>query len=319
VSLGGPLTDPSQYVELATYDSEMPENFDDTWSWRQKHQFYLERFCAAVLRATADRGNVLYEIFNEGEWYDQQHLRDFQQHFVDFIARRTSRLVLVNDDHLRFRIARSNPRVHVISLHRPMWKVDSDAETSFEHYSNGFFMQPMKPHFFTEPVPAFDGNPEDLPALMRLIWGTALGGAGVVVQNDASFGFDPRTTMARHALARDDLLDLEGHAARFFNRSGVRFASMAPDPKVASTGVALAKRGFEYVVYMDGGAQIELDLREARGTLRGRFYDPRDGTFRPAFDVEGGHRKVPIASPDGRDWVLHLVAPRTLERVPGRP
>ncbi len=72
---GGPLTNKAQFVELHDYDHEMPLVFDPRWTRLQKHQFYLERFCGRLLQAATDTPNVLFEIFNEGEWYDARRLR----------------------------------------------------------------------------------------------------------------------------------------------------------------------------------------------------------------------------------------------------
>ncbi len=66
--------------------------------------------------------------------------------------------------------------------------------------------------FFSEPVPSFEGGDAATEtAVLRLLWGTALAGASVVIQNDASYGFDPRSSMAAVADQRDRILDLEGH------------------------------------------------------------------------------------------------------------
>lgn len=318
---GGPLTDRSQYVELADPNNEMPATFDPAWGRPQKNQYFLERFCHRLIRATADFPNVMYEIFNEGEWYNQTNLRSFQIHFLDFFKARTNRLTLVNDDHVEGHDFHTERNADVISLHKPNWSAHTSAKEAFAHYVSQFRRSPAKPYFFTEPVPEYSGkssfltrlssllgSPTERDGLMRLMWGTAMGGAGFVVQNDASFGFDPNAAIASQLANRDIVLDLEGHAARFFNASGVDFGSMIPDANVASTGVALVKASSQYVVYSQGGHSFTVDLSASRGKFTGRFYNPRTGRFQPVFSIRGGSPSQLINKPDSTDWVLHLVS-----------
>lgn len=136
---------------------------------------------------------------------------------------------------------------------------------------------------------------------MRLMWGTLLGGAGFVVQNDASFGFDPNVAIKKDTT----MLDLEGHAARFFNTSGIALDGMSPGGGLSSTGVVLARPGSEYVVYSQDGSSFTLDLSGSSGSFIGRFYNPHTGRFQSSFTVNGGVIKT-IQKPDREDWVLHL-------------
>ncbi len=309
VANGGPLTDKAQYVELYDYAHEVPPVFDPQWTRPQKHQFYLERFCERLLQATADTPNVMFEIFNEGEWYDAQRLRALQVHFLDFFNARTSLPLIINDDHLRAVPGfRGEAKADVLSHHTPRWDDLPAARVFFDHYSREFDAAPVKPMFFSEPVPSYGGGDaatED--ALLRLLWGTALGGASVVVQNDASFGFDPRSPMAAKAEQRDRVLDLEGHVARFFNRAGVSFASLTPQGQLASTGVCLAKAGVEYVVYTPPTNGFTVNLAAARdASFHVRWYDPHTGQFYDADQVAGGNEARPFTPPFRNDAVLHL-------------
>jgi len=52
---------------------------------------------------------------------------------------------------------------------------------------------------------------------------------------------------------------------------------------------------------------VTLDLSDAPGTYRCRFYDPRTGQWREPFTIEGGATQR-IAAPDAGDWVLHATA-----------
>lgn len=304
---GGPLSTNSQYVELHDYNNEMPATYNAGWTRQQKHQFFLERFCERIIQATADQPNVIYEMFNEGEWYNQTNLRAFQVHFLNFFKARTARVTMVNDDHVSGADFRGEANCDVISWHRPNWTSATTAADGFNYYVPAFTGSPVKPFFFSEPVPEYQGAAGLHDAIMRLMWGTVLAGSGFVVQNDTSFGFDPQAAMAAEAADRDVVLDREGHCARFFNASGVQFWTMVPSGALASTGVCLADPGREYVVYAQSGSStFNLNLSAGTGTFNCRFYNPRTGVFGSTFSSPGGTTRS-FTKPDTGDWVLHVV------------
>jgi hypothetical protein len=305
---GGPLTQNAQYVELADYQREMLPTFNPTWSRREKHQYFLERFSERLIQATSDLPNVMYEIFNEGEWYDQNALRAFQVHFLRFFKARTDRITIVNDDHVGGEDFHGEKEVDVISNHFPNWDEHTAAVDSFSYYGTRFGRSPPKPYFFTEPVPEYGGNRRLHDGLMRLMWGAVLGGASIVVQNDTSFGFDRRTAIASYAARRDAVLDLEGYCARFF--STIDLSSMRPDETLCSTRVCLARPGSEYVIYSQSGHSFTVDLSGSQRDFSARFYNPREGTFVDRFAVRGGSARQLFEKPDSSDWVLHLRADR---------
>ncbi len=299
-ALGGPLTANSQYVELADYNNEMPTAYNASWTRQQKNQYFLERFCDRIIQATSDQPNVIYEMFNEGEWYNQTNLDNFQRHFLRFFRARTSRITMVNKSSFQ-----SEANCDMVSLHQPNWSSSTNATESFNTFGPKFNSSPAKPFFFSEPVPEYRGDPSLHVALTRLMWGTVLGGAGFVVQNDCSFGWDTRSAMAAQTANRDAVYDLEGHCARFFNESGIDFASMTPQGSLASTGVCLARTGWEYVVFTQS-ASFTVNLAGTSGGLACRFYNPRTGQFQPTFYRPAGGTQT-FTAPDSSDWVLHIV------------
>lgn len=306
-SNGGPLDSREQYVALHDYGREIPGTPDSTWAPRRLHQYYLERFCDRLLRATADLPNVMYEMFNEGEWYDQSKLRAFQVHFLAFFRARTARPLLVNDDHVGGSEFREEALASVISLHKPLWDELPGGRVFFEHYQSQFFLRPHKPVVFSEPVPSYLGDPMQYAGIVRLLWGTALGGAGVVVQNDTSWGFAPRAAMARLAAQRDAVLDLEGHLARFLHGGDVDFWKMQPAGRLASTGVCLANAGREYVVFVPDGERFTVDLSDGSGMMLSvRWYDPASGEVTDGGEVAGGGSAERFQPPFARNAVLHL-------------
>ena len=307
-SNGGPLRDRSRFVDLADDGREMPETFDPRWSPAEQNQYFQERLAARLIEATRGLGNVLFELFNEGEWYDREKRRRHEIHFLAFFRARSKSLLVSNADHIPGADFRREARADVLSHHRPNWSVSSRASESFEHFRREFEASPPKPLLFSEPVPEFRAaGADEVEAMTRLLWGTALAGSGFLVQNDASFGFDAKARIASRSKLRDLMLDREGACSRFFHSLGVGWTSMRPDPGAASTGVAMARRGQEYVVYSDGGASFTVDLEGFGGVaFEGRFYDPRAGDLLPALAVSGGGAAQPIVKPDARDWVLWL-------------
>jgi hypothetical protein len=76
-----------------------------------------------------------------------------------------------------------------------------------------------------------------------------------------------------------------------------------PAPELASTRICLAKPGRLYMAYSPVGDPVELDLKACSGPLRAWWFNPREGTRRPALGVVG-EQKVKLNPPAGGDWVL---------------
>lgn len=298
---GGTLTSREQYVNLASYTREMPSTFQLSWNGVERHQFFLERFSDRLIRATADYPNVMYEMFNEGEWYDQAKLRAFQQHFLDYFKARTNLPLIINDDHVGGSSFRENAQTDVISLHQPNWNGSTHSDDPFDHYASRFFgSNPFsKPLLFDEPVPEYHGAAAITNPLMRLMWGTLLGGAGFFVPNDSSWIFNPNDI--------DPVFLLESYASRFFHESGVRFWEMAPNGSLSSSGVCLAKVGSEYLTYVEGPVPFTVNLANAPGTYQVRFFSPRAGIYdTTVLTISGGNAATAINKPSIDDWVVWI-------------
>lgn len=101
--------------------------------------------------------------------------------------------------------------------------------------------------------------------------------------------------------AHDDLAILYDFMA------SVPFSGMAPCHALVSAGaLCLADPRQEYIVYLENGGPVEVDLTAADGTLRAEWLDPRSGV-RTAIAAEiagGGIRR--FEKPAGADWVLHI-------------
>ncbi len=300
VANGGNLNTREEYVVLATPGVEMPKLFNHDWNPQQKHQWILERFTEKLLESTSEYQNVMYEVMNEGEWYNPPFMDAFQKHFVDFIHARTSRILIVNQLMNAPTDYQQNAQTDVVSHHFPNWTNATPSSSSFNYYGERWLSSnTKKPLLFDEPVPGYVGGAPARLALLRLMWGTLLGQGGFVLQDDANW----KMTAANV----DVLIDRLGYAAKFFNNNGPRFWEMSPAGQLSSTGVCLAKQGEEYVIYSDEspGTGLSIDLTAASGTFTARFFNPFTGVFGSQSTLEGGAIRS-IDKPNSADWVLWL-------------
>jgi hypothetical protein len=297
----GPLSARQQYVELGDAGHAIAAPFDAAWGRPRRNQYFQERFCAKLIEELAPFSNVIYEMFNEGEWYDRALRRKHEQHFLAFFRARCANLLLSNSDHVAGNEPHADPNLDVVTLHPKGWIGQS------RFFIDGFQHRPHKPYLYSEPVPEFDGTQPPLNHVRQSLWETALAGAGWVNQNDPSFGWDSHAAITHRAADRDRAYDLAGHAARFFNQSGVRFWDMAPAGKLASSGICLSRPGEEYVAYSTSDGPITLDLSALEpGPVEVRWLNPRSG-----HSVAGETQFVHAANtaftpPFAGDAVLHV-------------
>jgi hypothetical protein len=297
----GPLAAREQYVALADGRREMPAEFDAAWDWRQQNQYFQERFCAELIATLQPFSNVIYEMFNEGEWYDKARRREHEQHFLAFFRARCQNLLLSNSDAIAGDRPHQDAKVDVVTLHPQGWVGQAGL------FASGFRKAPPRPYLYSEPVPEFDGEKPSLDEIRRSMWEVTMAGAGWVNQNDPSFGWDKHAAIAAKAAPRDLAYDFAGHCARFFNEGSVRFWEMSPQSGLAGTGACLAQPGVEYLVYLASGGITTVDLSAARGReLRVRWFNPRTGEFQSAEAVQGGSSKQEFKPPFAGDAVLHL-------------
>jgi hypothetical protein len=294
----GPLTGNDQYVELADNANEMPKKFNPSWNRRQRNQYFQERFCHKLISELNSYSNVIYEIFNEGGWYQTGQRYHHEQHFLTFFRARCNNLLMSNSDFIFGDKPHNDSKVNVITFH-------GNWSGRFRDFERGFKRTPAKPYVLSEPVPGWDGNNVALDAIRRSLWEVAMAGAGWVNQNDPSFGWDPNAAVAEKSPLRDKAYDYAGHCARFFNNSGVNFSDMKPQGELSSTGICLAQTGLEYVVYAPYGGSFTVDLSAVSGILNVEWYNPRTGDFTMRTKTTGGSI-VSFTAPDSNDWVLHI-------------
>ena len=309
VANGGVLQTNAQYVEIADYNAELPRTLSPGWSRSKIHQFILERFVEKILNVTAGYPNVMYEVFNEGEWYNQDLLRPFQQHFVDFIRARTDLPVLVNTDALVGAGNSADELADVVSLHQPNWRSSTTATDAFEYYAARYFSggaSASKPLIFTEPVPEYRGQNTD--AMMRLMWGTLLAGSSFFVPNDTRWRWDEGQPL-------DPIFARVGYAATFFNNLGVDFDRMVPSEEAATMFVngfdvpapCLALPGKQFVAYSSYATSVTIDLLNSPGAFSVRFFSPRVGAFHTTEYVISGGGLRTVSTPSIDDWAVWIV------------
>ncbi len=295
---GGPLNSGDEFVVLHDYNNEMPQSFSSSWSRAQKNQYFQEKFVRRLLAETASFSNVMFEIFNEGEWYDQSALAAHQRHWIDFIKKRSTAPIIINQDHVSSSF-RGTSGVSLLSYHGR-----STAAQLFARFQGLFQASPVLPALMSEPVPGYP--PSSADEVRESAWGVAMAGGGYFEQDDTAWKFDPKATVPDGSLGRSYL----GHLAQFFNSGSVNFWRMYPDSSIASTGIALFEPGVEYVIYSPSGAAgFTLNLSDGIGkSFSGRWYNPRNGTYAIQGLSIAGAASVSFAKPDSQDWVLHLVA-----------
>ena len=288
--LGGPLSVRDDYVNLGISTNKLRQ----------------EAFAQKLISELGAYSNVMFEMFNEGDWYNQTLRNQHEQNFLQYFNSRNNLPLLTNSDHISLDSPRSDTKVDIVSYH-DNWTTSTTALTLFNSYAAEFARTPVKPFFSSETVGAYDGDLGDHDALMRVIWGTALGGAGIVIQNDASFGFDPNARISAQKSNLLKMLDIEGYATKFFNQSSIDLTNMKPQGALSSTGIVLARSGEEYVIYSQSGTSFTVDLSASSSSFTARFYNPRSGLFEPSFNVAGGSATRSFTKPTSSDWVLHLV------------
>lgn len=296
----GPLRLNKQYVVLSDYNKELPPIYNSNWNWTEKNQYFQERFCEKLITELNQYSNVIYEMFNEGEWYDPSLRYKHEVHFINFFHSRCSNLILSNIEYYpKGTSPHNDSKVNVITLHRSWIQ-------NFNDFRKGFYKNPPKPYLLSEPVRGWKGN-DSLYIIRKSMWGIALSGAGWVNQNDCSFGWDTNTAIYSKKNIRDSAYNFCGICSRFFNSSDIDFSSMKPISHVSSSNICLGNPGFEYIIYIPENRYdkntVKVKLKKPN-YYKINWFNPRSGEeFYTGFFNDSLYNLLP---PDKEDWVLHL-------------
>ncbi len=304
---GGPLRRNSDFVMLDSPGTEIVSlPYDDSWTAARKNQWHQERLAQKYISELESYGNVVYELFNEGEWYNQTQRADHEKNFAEFFKSR-GEIVFANVDHITNFDGRDDDNIDVLTLHKPRWDDHPGALTFFSHYHAEFLKTPVKPVFFSEPVPSFEGGDQSLDTMMRMLWGSVMGGAcGAVVQNDLSFGFDPNAAVAAQAEDRDRMLDREGICSRFWNDKQIRWWEMKPARSLTSSRIGMHRENEEFVAYAQSATEITFNLSSAGDlTFLVTALNPVTGEESNLEPVDGD-KEVLITLPEEGDWVIYM-------------
>jgi hypothetical protein len=103
---------------------------------------------------------------------------------------------------------------------------------------------------------------------------------------------------------RADLHRQIGFLAAFIRQ--IKPWEMNPDESAVKKGRCFAMASStELVAYAPEGGRITLDMAAVKDARVARWYNPRDGRFGDAFNVQGGGL-VEFVAPDGNDWALFV-------------
>jgi hypothetical protein len=89
---------------------------------------------------------------------------------------------------------------------------------------------------------------------------------------------------------------------------------LRPDDRIILGGdkaIAAVNSGKEYIVYLEEGGRVELNLGRRPGALEAQWYNPRRGEYagpkRQIGETELAVFSSPTQGPH-KDWVLHICA-----------
>ena len=146
-------------------------------------------------------------------------------------------------------------------------------------------------------------NQDSVRALV--LWGNLMaGGAGV------EWYFGARNAHNDLGMedwrSRDRAWEWTSHALKFF-RGNVPFAKMEPADQLVSDGAyCLALPGEIYLAYLPFQGTTEIDLSEAPGEWKLRWFNPRTGDMTEPGTVSGGG-KVQLSAPEKGDYAALIV------------
>ena len=90
--------------------------------------------------------------------------------------------------------------------------------------------------------------------------------------------------------------------------TGLPFWRMQPMASVKGDAVVVAEPGRTYVAYFPRGGAATMDFGDVRGSLAGRWFNPRSGAFAEPKDVTLTNGRQTFDAPDTNDWVLLVTA-----------
>lgn len=156
-----------------------------------------------------------------------------------------------------------------------------------------------------EQAPAVSPNNGNLDRMRKGLWGNLMGGGAGV---EWYFGYQNTFGDVQSEDWRivEPLWRQTKYALDFFQQY-LPFHDMTPDNGLASNGMALAKPGEVYAIYLENGGSTNLNLNGQAGTFPVAWYNPRTGgelITGNVTSVNGGGTVSLGNAPGGGDWVV---------------
>ena len=130
----------------------------------------------------------------------------------------------------------------------------------------------------------------DNPVQRKGFW-TAFASGGHVDYTD--YSFQPEIGGDERGLRRAELRRQLGHLADFTRQ--VHFWEMHPADLIRSGDAYALASQREAVLYLPQGGNVDVDLEGMPGSLRAKWFNPRNGLFSESFAVTGGKtRPLPL-------------------------
>lgn len=136
---------------------------------------------------------------------------------------------------------------------------------------------------------------DDRDLARKIVWSVYLGGGNIELH------IKPETDYQSFVNHMNDM-----YIARQFMET-LPFWEMSPNNHLVTTGDAyvFANLGEEYVIYLEYGGSITLDLSHAAGNMYVEWFNPLKGEYSNQSPIQGGTIQN-FTAPDTNDWVLHI-------------
>ena len=98
----------------------------------------------------------------------------------------------------------------------------------------------------------------------------------------------------------------------------VPWTRLEPRQDLVDRGLCLASPGESYLVHLENGGSVALDLSASTARYQVSWHSPGDGSQIDQPAVDGGNT-ITFIAPDNGDWVLRLSADLAAPSAPGNP
>ena len=296
----GPLANNGDYTDFDDFTKRYADStYNAGWGTTAKNQYFQEKVVVELCNQLSDYDNVIYEMFNEGEWYDNTERLNHENLMLSLVKDSSDALTVTNTDAITGDDPHNNDDADIISRHPTPW---TDRESEFR---TGWDTSPVKPYWCTEPVPGYRGSNISLADIKKAIWQIGLTGAGFMAQNDPSFRWDPNAAMSADANC-DSVYKFLGNCAAFINNYGVRFWNMEYDDNISTADGCMVDDGWEYIAFDLSGASFTVDLSNVKqDSLHYRWFNIDTGVWQDTSKVVGGSNET-FTKPTSNEWALHV-------------